>query len=235
MNVRRVVRASATGVLVTALATTGLTAAVASPVAAVADEDETAVGEGEYMPLDYTGLDPEAEDYTLTVPRGDGLTVDTFDPTAIPLLPPRGEGGTSPTLPSPQATWAACEVFDSNTKLVRTFQRVARAGFSYGNTYLRCGSPNWGLRHVVDRHRTQWEMLAMMGGSSSWRTFADWAINEALRYPAHVWYESRNDTYVDKTEIQIRDRSGRVRDVKYSNVVVARVSKNIITTYPSNA
>lgn len=75
----------------------------------------------------------------------------------------------------------------------------------------------------------------MMGGSSSWRTFTDWAINEALRSPAHVWYESKNDTYVYKTEIQIRDRSDRVRAVKYAYVVVARVSKNIITTYPANS
>ncbi|MDF9875994.1 hypothetical protein [Cellulosimicrobium cellulans] len=94
------------------------------------------------------------------------------------------------------------------------------------------GQPDSAVPAIVDPGS---HVAEAMGGSSSWRTFADWAINEALRYPAHVWYESRNDTYVDKTEIQIRDRSGRVRDVKYSNVVVARVSKNIITTYPSNA
>ncbi|MGA4777628.1 hypothetical protein ACPCUX_03725 [Cellulosimicrobium sp. AB352] len=234
MNVRKLLRVGTTGVLVAVLVGTGLVSATAAPVAAsTTEDDEIAVGDGEYMPLDYTGLDPVAEDYTLAVPGGDGLTVQRFDPKAIPLLPPRG--GTEPTLPSPQATWAACGVFDKNTKLVRTFQRVARAGFSSGKSYLRCGSPSWGLRHVADRHRTQWEMLAMMGGSSSWRTFTDWAINEALRSPAHVWYESKNDTYVYKTKIQIRDRSDRVRAVKYAYVVVARVSKNIITTYPASS
>jgi len=234
MNVRRTMRATATGFLVVLLASAGaMSAAVASTEDSVVEEDETAVGEGEYLPLDYTGLDPVTEDYELAVPSVDGLSVQRFNPNSIPLLPPGG-GGTEPTVPSPQATWAACGLFDKNTKLVRTFTRVGGGGLSAGKSYLRCGSQAWGLRHVVDRHRSQWEMLAMLGGSSSWRTFADWAINQAMRYPAHVTYVSKNDTYVYKTQIQIRDRSDRVRAVKYVYVVVARVSKNIITTYPSD-
>lgn len=134
---------------------------------------------------------------------------------------------------APMATWYACGVNDSNTKMVRGFQRVAGAGLPAGKADLKCGSPGWGYRHILIEHRTQWEQLAVITGSD-WRTFSDWAMNQALNYPAHVSYRSSNDTYLYKTQVQIRDSGGTVRSVKYINVSVARVTKNIITAFPTN-
>jgi hypothetical protein len=176
------------------------------------------VQEGATDPIDISTLDP-SEDYTVVVVDANGNDVASLNANSV----------------TPFATWAACGISDSNTKLVRTFTRTAGAGLSSGSAYLRCGSDAWGLRHISHNHRTQWETLSLIGGSTSWRTFADWAFNEALRYPAHVTYRSSNDTYLYKTELQIRDSSGRVRDTKYANVSVARVSKNIITAFPTNS
>jgi hypothetical protein len=64
---------------------------------------------------------------------------------------------------------------------------------------------------------------------------ADWMINEALRWPAYVVYQSYNDTYLYRAQLQLRDRNGRVVDVFYTNVVIARITKNIITAFPSKS
>ncbi|MGW6128978.1 hypothetical protein ACWFNE_03010 [Cellulomonas sp. NPDC055163] len=133
-----------------------------------------------------------------------------------------------------QATWRACGVADASTKLVRTFSRVAGAGLPAGSAYLKCGTEGWGYRHIVVRHLADWEYYATLVGGD-WRTFCDWATVQTLSSPAHVTYASSNDTYHYKTELQFRDRSDRVVATKYVNVVVARMTKNIITSYISSS
>lgn len=149
----------------------------------------------------------------------------------VGFLPPSG-GATSPVM-SPKATWYACGLFDKKNKKVRTFQRAAGNGLAAGKSALLCGSEGWGYRHILKDHREDWEVLAAITGSN-WRTFADWAINQAMRYPSSVTYRSGNDTYLYKTQVQIRDNRGKVRSTKYIKVAIARKTKNIITAFPSN-
>lgn len=132
------------------------------------------------------------------------------------------------------ATWAACGVFDSNTKLVRTFERVGWGSVLSGKAYLKCGSDVWGYRHIQQRHQADWEAIAVYDGVN-WRTAADWAIAETLLWPASATYRSSNDTYLYRRQIQLRNKStGKVVATKYVNVVIARKTQNIITAYPSS-
>lgn len=128
--------------------------------------------------------------------------------------------------------WVKCSGSDKNTKMVRGFQRAAGNGLPAGKANLKCGSEKWGYRHIAQRHTSQWSSLAFQVGAPSWQQFADFSMNQALRYPADVTYTSTNDTYTYRTEIQIRDNKGRVLYSFYSYVVVARVTKNVITAYP---
>jgi hypothetical protein len=66
---------------------------------------------------------------------------------------------------------------------------------------------------------------------SDWRTFADWAIQDVLRTPASVTYVGTNDTYVYRAQLQFRDRYDRIVATRYVRVVVARITKNVITAY----
>lgn len=130
----------------------------------------------------------------------------------------------------PRQTWAACGVADPSTKLVRTFTRAAGAGLAAGTAALKCGSSAWGFRHIKAQHGADWAHYAGLVGSD-WRSFADWAIQDVLRTPASVTYVATNDTYVYRAQLQFRDRYDRIVATRYVRVVVARITKNVITAY----
>jgi hypothetical protein len=79
---------------------------------------------------------------------------------------------------------------------VRTYSRyrlTASTGQHLAGGYsdLRCGSQNWGYRHIVDRHLGQWEQKAALT-RQNWREVADYGIEWALRDPDRGTYRSSN-------------------------------------------
>lgn len=126
-------------------------------------------------------------------------------------------------------TWAGCGVSDDNHKLVRTFAKSGGPGGA--SAYLRCGSENWGYRHIKARHIQDWENLAAMAGDN-WRSFADWAVEQILKAPGSVDYRESNDTWSFTAPIQIKRADGSVVATYHPLVSVANDSKNIITAYP---
>lgn len=139
---------------------------------------------------------------------------------------------------TPMATWGACGVSSDQWKLVRTFQRVGNAQISSGNTRLYCGnygSSGWGYRHIEEGHSQDFLNLAYEVGSSDWRSMADWMMVQALGWPAYI-VKQGNGNFLYKTQVQIRDSGGTIRDVKYSNVVLnGDTSHDIITAFPSSS
>jgi hypothetical protein len=138
------------------------------------------------------------------------------------------------------AVWAACGIFDDKHKLVRAFSR--RAGHATtgqylpsGTSNLRCGTgENWGYRHIVKNHLSQWQADAAIEGIN-WRDLADFAIAVALSDQDRVTYRQSNDTFCFSREIYLVDkRTGNVVAYRYPRVVVAAESKNIITAYPAS-
>lgn len=137
------------------------------------------------------------------------------------------------------ATWAACGNSDASTKVVRTFDRYrGDAGGGHvlpgGTSRLLCGSTAYGYRHIFAKHRTQWEQDAFLT-SKDWRSHTDWAIDLVLRDPDKVSYTSSNDTFVYCRQIVLANSKGQTVGYKYPRVVVAAVTKNIITAYPPSS
>ena len=135
------------------------------------------------------------------------------------------------------ATWGACGAFDSHTKVIRAFSRKNTSGvspyMSSGISNLACGSSAWGYRHIIAKHLSQWEYRASEA-SENWRDTADYGIEWALKDPNRIRYRSSNDTYCFSRQINlVNDRTGQVVDHYFPNVVVGRVTKNIITAWPA--
>jgi hypothetical protein len=133
--------------------------------------------------------------------------------------------------------WGACGWRDAATKTVRTFMRhrgvaapehVLRGGPSR----LLCGNEGQGYRHVLKRHRMDWEYDAQRVGSN-WRDHADWAIETTLADPDKVTYRPENDSYCYSRVLQLWDtRNRRHIDDKITNVAVKAGSGDIITAFP---
>lgn len=136
---------------------------------------------------------------------------------------------------APTEVWAACGASSPPDKVLRVFPRTTFASGPFGNTsVLLCGTDGFGYRHVAARHRQDWQYIAAYTGGN-WRDLADFAIEQILRVPqpGYPRYNAKNDTWVFKAPLEIRDRDGRVRDVYYPNVVVAAADGKIITTFPT--
>lgn len=163
-------------------------------------------------------------------------TGDTYSWSLSPAPGGDGKAGNAGTVSAAQI-WAACGLRDKNTKIVRTFTRVkASAGGNYipgGTSNLACGSAAWGYRHIVKNHLSQWQSDAAIA-RENWRDLADFSIAAALSDPDAVSYRQSNDTFCYSRLIYLVDnRTGKVIDTRKPITVVARVTKNIITAYPS--
>lgn len=144
-----------------------------------------------------------------------------------------GSGGGDFTV---QAEFASCSG-QTSQYILRTYSRAGGGGFAAGYSSMRCGTQRtdgtgWGLRHIEARHRADWQAKANYVGAT-WEDFLDFSVAQTLAGPSSVTYRSSNDTYLYKAPIQIRSSSGALIHQFTSNVVVAAVSKNIITAFPT--
>lgn len=133
------------------------------------------------------------------------------------------------------ALWAACGVRDKSTKMVRDFSRSMISGVRGKSAHLKCGTvQNWGYRHIKAEHLSDWQAkTAYLGGS--WQPFADWAMRNTLATPCAKYRRVSNDTLQYVAPIQIRNSRGQVVHTFGTRVSVARVTQNIITSYPQSA
>jgi hypothetical protein len=135
--------------------------------------------------------------------------------------------------------WAACGYFDTEGKQVRIFNRYrgdAGDGIYYitgGTSALLCGvKERYGYRHILGRHRIQWEADARLA-ETDWRSHADWTIEAVLRDPDKVSYHSFNDTYCYSREIYFH-RNNVVVAVRKPRIIIAAADKKITTAYPTD-
>lgn len=140
-----------------------------------------------------------------------------------------------------QVVWGACGIFTDNDKVVRSFPRkrirAAIGGRLKGGTsVLRCGGPKinpvWGYRHILKEHGDQWRQRAALT-NQNWRDVADFGIKWALKDPARVSYRSSNNTFCFSRRVYLYNkRTGERVGHMTPRVIVAGVSKNIITAFP---
>jgi hypothetical protein len=85
--------------------------------------------------------------------------------------------------PAAAAPWGACGIGTDESKVVAQYLVNVRTSFT-----LRCGGPRyaaepaWGYRHVLWRHRGDFERLAA-GTSENWRDLADLVMESISRDP----------------------------------------------------
>jgi hypothetical protein len=130
--------------------------------------------------------------------------------------------------------WPACGISDKNTKVLYQYSRAQIAGVSGARATLACGSSEWGFRHIKAGHLSQWEAKANLIGAL-WMDMAHWSIIQTLSRPCSQYRQTSNDTLQYVAPFQVRDSQGRVVQTFGVRVVVARVTQNIITTYPQTA
>ena len=122
-------------------------------------------------------------------------------------------GNNSVALATTDQIWAACGLRTPEEKVVRTFLRHgARVGQDHflrtGTADLVCGHGGYSYRHILKKHRRDWEYDARLVGSN-WRDHADWAIEATLLDPQVVTYRADNNSYCYSRAIQLWDKSNK--------------------------
>jgi hypothetical protein len=140
-------------------------------------------------------------------------------------------------------TWGNCAKSTSKYKTIRTFSRVKASAdgksVAGGTSFLDCGTLNWGYRHITrpkadGGHLEQWQALGAEAGEN-WHDTADLAIQSAFADPDKTTYRADNDTFCYSHLIYLADKNTRkIVGENSPMTVIARVSTNIITSYPSS-
>ena len=104
---------------------------------------------------------------------------------------------------------------------------------------MYCGYQNhqtgsgMGFKHIEFRHQRDWQDT---DPGQNWRYSADTAIEETLKNPLKTHYDTKTGNFVYCTPLFER-KYGRngvpTGKFKWSNVVIASDSGDIITAYPS--
>jgi hypothetical protein len=139
---------------------------------------------------------------------------------------------------APHPPWLPCGFHDDRDKVIKIYSRPGLsasrgATFSPGPATLRCGSPEFGFRHILARHRNDWRAKASLT-EDTWLDLADFAITAALTDPDRTVYSSRNNTFCfSRTIYLINNRSGQRAGTVTPNIIVGYGTLNVVTAYPS--
>lgn len=128
--------------------------------------------------------------------------------------------------------WGACGVSTNPGKLVRLFVKNRVTDY-----VLRCGgpkyssSPRWGYRHILWRHRDDFERLAV-GTYQNWRDVADLAMRSNTSDPDVTRHRARTGkTCFSRLIYLVNTRTNQVVRTAVVRMVVSS-KNNIITSYP---
>lgn len=109
-------------------------------------------------------------------------------------------------------------------------------GFGGGSAYLRCGKydnsktkrSGWGLRHIGERHKTNW---ANKAGGNDWFDMMEFATKATLKKPKSAVRDG-NDSYNYCAPVELKYK-GKVYDRFKTVSPVSHKSKNVLSSYPA--
>ncbi|HEX4865298.1 MAG TPA: hypothetical protein VFV02_14600 [Acidimicrobiales bacterium] len=134
--------------------------------------------------------------------------------------------------------WGACGLRTDPNKVVRTFDGTDRRQW-----VLRCGGPKfsrepgWGYRHILWRHRGDFERMAA-GTGQNWRDVADLAMAHIATDPDKWGDAGDGKSCRSRVIFLVNKRTGQVvrqQIVKQISVYKGGRSSDIITAYPSSS
>lgn len=158
---------------------------------------------------------PDAVDLAWTTLPGAGGVADVATTRAEPPAPP----------------WGACGRSTDPQKLVRLFVKNRTVDF-----VLRCGgplhssNPAWGYRHILKRHKTDFERLAA-GTYQNWRDVADKGMAANTSDPDRTTNAGGGKTCYSRVIYLVNRRTNQVVRTAIIRMIVGN-DNNIITSYP---
>jgi hypothetical protein len=137
--------------------------------------------------------------------------------------------GAEPTAAYAQAPpWGACGNSTPNDKVVRTFPVNHRLNFQ-----LRCGTPNGGYRHLLDRHRGDFQQQAF-GTGMNWRDVADLAMATIAADPDSAKPAGDGKGCYSRVLFLRNNRTNQVVRQQIFAMIVVVSTGDIITAYPTS-
>jgi hypothetical protein len=128
----------------------------------------------------------------------------------------------------PSQPWSACPANRSEDALVRTGRM---------NYYLRCGNAQKGVRHIVARHRADFQRMVFNTGTT-WVDVADFAMEAIARDP-DVAIPGDPDNPRDGGKaclsrvLYLRNaQTGQVDRIQIFRMIVVVATGEVITAYP---
>lgn len=124
-----------------------------------------------------------------------------------------------------------CSYKAKNQTVVHNYARSGVKGFGGSKAALRCGSyggSGWGLRHIGENHKKEWQGKATGG---DWYDLMEFANKQALKSPKAAPRQA-NDTYRYCTPVEL-EYNGKVYDRFNAVAPVSHKGKNIITSFTS--
>lgn len=97
--------------------------------------------------------------------------------------------------------------------------------------YLRCGNADYGYRHIVSRHRTDFERLAA-GTYQNWRDVADLAMDSISTDPDAAKLAGAGKGCLSRVIFLRNLRTNQVVRPQIIRMFVRLSDNVIITTYP---
>ena len=124
------------------------------------------------------------------------------------------------------APWSACPANRPDDALVRTFPVNARL-----NYYLRCGNVDKGVRHVVARHRGDFQRVAFNTGLT-WVAVADLTMETIARDPDVAIPAGGGKACLSRVIFLRNDHTNQVVRSQVFRMIVIVSTGEVITAYP---
>jgi hypothetical protein len=124
--------------------------------------------------------------------------------------------------------WGACGNSTAASKEVTKFYVNPRMYY-----YFRCGDANFGYRHVVTRHRTDFENLAF-GTYQNWRDVADLAMDSISRDPDSAQPSGDDKGCLSRVIFLKNRRTNQIVRQQIIRMIVNVRNNDIITLYPDS-
>jgi hypothetical protein len=122
--------------------------------------------------------------------------------------------------------WGACGISTDDNKLVRQFPVNQRLNF-----YLRCGNEAKGYRHILLRHRTDFEAMAF-GTNENWRDVADLAMASIASDPDQAIPVGDGKGCYSRVLFLRNNRTNQVVRQQIFRMIVIIGTGEIISVYP---
>ena len=197
----------------------------------VADaEDDPGEVDPTLPPLD----DPAAE---VSEEAGDNEPLPGEEPAGVQGLAAYASGGRTNSFSSyDERHWNPCGLNDSKDKSVRAFSRkkVGGGGMVTGTGTLRCGTENYGYRHLIVRgHNDDFQAQAWKVSNRNWRAYADWTMNWTLAKPTKASFDNVRKTWCFSRPFYIYSDGQHVQ-TRWTIVILGETAQRIISAYPKS-